>query len=61
MNKHTTTELIEQARAFLQPRKQGNTTGDVACALLSDKDNLNFGVRKGCAIWVGFVHFQSVF
>jgi len=61
MNKLTTTELIEKARAFLQPRKQGYTTGDVACALFSEKGNLYFGVRKGCVIWVGFVHFQSIF
>ena len=54
MDKLTTTELIEEARAFLQPRKQGNTTGDVACALFSEKGNLYFGVCIDVGSGIGF-------
>ena len=54
MNKLTTTELIEKARASLQPRKQGNTTGDVACALFSEKGNLYFGVCIDVGSGIGF-------
>ena len=46
MNDLTNLEMIEKAKTVLKPRtlSQGNTAGDVACALLSSNGNLYLGV-----------------
>jgi len=52
----TNLEMIEKAKAFLGPRKLSfdNTAGDVACALLSSKGNLYYGVCIDVSSGIGF-------
>jgi len=52
----TNEELIQQARAVVNPRKiaHGFTVGDVGCALLTDKGNLHLGVCIDVAGGIGF-------
>ena len=50
----TTNEIIQAARKYLQPRKPDDTTGDVACALLSEKGNMFYGVCIDVGCGIGF-------
>lgn len=50
----TTAEMIESARQYLQPRKPDDTTGDVACALLSESGRLFHGVCIDVGSGIGF-------
>ena len=49
-------ELIQQARAVVNPRKiaHGFTVGDVGCALVTDKGNLHVGVCIDAGGGIGF-------
>jgi len=49
-------EMIEKARAILKPRElfQGNSAGDVACALVSATGNLYLGVCIDISSGIGF-------
>lgn len=49
-------EMIEKARAILNPRQLalGNTAGDVACALLSAGGKLYYGVCIDIGSGIGF-------
>lgn len=50
----TANEMIQAARRYLQPRKPNDTTGDVACALLSENGNLYYGVCIDVGSGIGF-------
>lgn len=50
----TTQEIIEAASKYLQPRKPNDKTGDVACALLTEKGNLFYGVCIDVGSGIGF-------
>lgn len=50
----TAKEMIQAARRYLQPRKPNDTTGDVACALLSESGNLYYGVCIDVGSGIGF-------
>ena len=56
MNELSTLEMIEKARSVLKPRElfQGNSAGDVACALLSSNGNLYLGVCIDLSSGIGF-------
>lgn len=53
----TNEELIQQARAVVNPRKiaHGFTVGDVGCALLTEKGNLHLGVCIDAGGGIGFL------
>ncbi|MFC2106094.1 cytidine deaminase [Candidatus Bipolaricaulota bacterium] len=50
----TANEMIQAARRYLQPRKLNDTTGDVACSLLSDNGNMYYGVCIDVGSGIGF-------
>ena len=52
----TNDELIQQARAVVNPRQiaHGFTVGDVGCALLTEKGNLHVGVCIDAVGGIGF-------
>jgi cytidine deaminase len=50
----TTDEMIQAAKKYLQLRKPNDTTGDVACALLSEKGNMFYGVCIDVGSGIGF-------
>jgi cytidine deaminase len=52
----TNEELIERARAVVNPRKiaHGFTVGDVGCALLTERGNLHLGVCIDAGGGIGF-------
>ena len=52
----TNEELIQQARAVVNPREiaHGFTVGDVGCALLTDSGNLHVGVCIDAGGGIGF-------
>lgn len=50
----TTIEMILAAKKYLQPRKPDDTTGDVACALLSERGNMFYGVCIDVSSSIGF-------
>ena len=56
MHHITNEELIRKARSAISPRKlrEGNTSGDVGCALLTDKGNIYLGVCIDTPSGMGF-------
>jgi cytidine deaminase len=56
MKELTNSEMIEQAKTVLRPRKLAgdNAAGEVACALLSSAGNLYFGVCIDINSGIGF-------
>jgi cytidine deaminase len=56
MKEYPNNELIEKARAVLNPRQlgHGNSAGDVACALRSASGNLYYGVCIDVSSGIGF-------
>ena len=54
MKETTTIEMIRAAKQYLQPRKPNDTTGDVACALLSEQGSMYYGVCIDVGSGIGF-------
>lgn len=56
MNELSNLEMIEKAKTVLKPRELflGNSSGDVACALLSSQGNIYLGVCIDISSGIGF-------